>query len=236
MPVVDFATKADFDQVYRIGLPANRKVKLHYNRAVMYERHNRHTAKALVDIFGWPTSTKILIVGAGFGWTAEILETDYGYTNIVTTDTSGWIQTNQDTSEEAEIDAAITAYGLDPASGEGLVLKNSAHIPGNRRRASRPVENEDLSNNGSRNRIRNILGDLEVGITEDVLPSLTDAEILSIADRVDRINAGIARIHLVSVLDVTRSQDQRFNWHTLAEYKTLLPNDTFVSMGDWQVL
>jgi hypothetical protein len=172
------------------------------------------------------------------------LETVYGYTNIVTTDTSGWIQAQQSVDETADLDAAITAVGLNPASGEGLAKRN--HLitrgggSGNRRRHSRPVEDESLSNNGSRNRIRQILGDIEVGISEDVIATLSDAEALNISDWIDKINPGIDRIHLTSELIPAKlasgRQDPAYNWKTLADWKLLLPGDTFVSLNTWEVL
>ena len=239
MPIKEFNTKADFDAAYSVGVESDGRpsgtteVRLNYHRAVMLPIC-QHRADFLVSHFAWPTNTNILIVGAGFGWTAEILETQYGYTNIVHTDVSPWIQDNQDTSEEAEVDAAITSAGLDPATGRGAELKARLHTSGNRRRHSRSIENEDLGNQGSRNRIRNILGDISVGITESVLESLSDAEMLDISDRVDKINANIDRIHLV--VTTRPGNNPGYNWHTLAEYKSLLPTDTFVSIGDWKVL
>jgi hypothetical protein len=197
-----------------------------------------------VNIFAWPTNTIILIVGAGYAWTAEALETNHGYTNIVTTDTSAHVQGTQNTDELTEIDDAITAVGLDPLTGEGLSKRNNIIArgggPGNRRRHSREVEDESLANNGSRNRIKAILGDIEVGITEDVITTLSDAEVLDIASDVDAINAGIDRIHLTTVLFPEKiangTQDPAFNWKTLADWKLLLPGDTFVSLNTWEVL
>jgi hypothetical protein len=240
MPVVEFDTKADFDNAYRFNAPSNAAVKLGYHRSVAFEGRHRPIADNLVRIFGWPTNTNILIVGAGFAWTAEIMEDYYGYTSLITADTSSWIQSAQDTDEESEVDAAITSAGLDPSSGDGLAVKNSMYSPGNRRRATRAVENESLANNGSRNRIRGILGDIAVGITEDVLPTLSDAELLNISDWIDSINANVSRIHVVTQRKDLKlangMQDPAYNWHTLEEYKALLPNDTFVSYGDWEVL
>lgn len=242
MPVVSFDTKADYDAAYRLraedGHPGTRqRVKLNYHRAVMYPLCEAR-ATALVNHFAWPTTTRILVVGAGFGWLAEALETNHGYSNVITADVSSWIQSAQDTDEEADVDAAISAVGLDPASGEGLALKNQLHTPGNRRRHSRPIEDESLRNQGSRNRIRSLLGDINVGISEDVLPTLSDAEILDVSSDIDAINQAvqIERIHLVHVLDPTGNQDAGYNWHTLAEYKALLPNDTFMAIGSWEVL
>jgi hypothetical protein len=193
-------------------------------------------AAKLVELFGWPTSTPILIVGAGYAWTAEILETVYGYTNIVTTDTSPYVQSTQDSSEEADIDAAIAAVGLDPASGEGLSKKGTLHSAGNRRRHSRKVEDEQLDNNGSRNRIRNILGSVEVAISEEVVSILDDAEVIAVADWIEKVDPGLDAIHLTTELLPTGTQDPSFNWKLLADWKALVPAHTWVSLNTWQVL
>jgi hypothetical protein len=226
MPRKTYNTKADFDEDYRIGAepeghPNSRsEIKLSYNRASMMPYCERRADK-LVEIFNWPLDTKILIVGAGFAWTAEILETKYNYTNIITTDTSDWIQSNQNESEESEVDAAITAVGLDPASGVGLTKKNRLHTPGNRRRHSRNIEDESLSNTGSRNRIKAILGDIDTAISEEVVTVLDDNEVLNIADWIERINANMQIIHLTTELLPNTDQDPRYNWKVLADWKAL---------------
>lgn len=241
MPVVPFNTKADFDSEYSIGAePGGRpntrpEVRLNYHRAVILPISTRRAQK-LVDIFAWPTNSILLIVGSGFGWTAEALENDHGYTNIISIDSSAWIQSAKNTDESTEVDAAITAAGLDPTTGEGLTLKGKIHTPGNRRRASRDIEDENLSNNGSRNRVKAILGDIEIGVTESVLSSLSDAEILNISSWIDQTNPGITRVHLVTTAGSGSSQNPAYNWHTLAEYKVLLPSDTFVDVSTWEVL
>lgn len=241
MPLVSYNTKADFDAAYNVGAepeghPNSRsEIRLNYNRAVMYPYCERRADK-LVEIFNWPLNSIILFVGAGFAWTAEALETKYGYTNIITTDTSNWIQSNQNTTEESEIDAAISAVGLDPLSGEGLQVKNKIYTPGNRRRHSRNIENENLSNNGSRNKIKNILGDIEVGISEEVITTLSDAEVLNISDWISRINNNIIKIHLTTELLPDNNQDPAYNWKTIDDWKLLLPNDTFVSLNTWRVV
>jgi len=245
MPRKTYNTKADFDADYDIGAepdgrPGTRgEVRLNYHRAAMLPYCEKRAAK-LVEIFAWPTSTKILMVGVGYAWTAEILETVYGYTNIVTTDTSPYIQSTQDADEAADYDAAITAVGLNPAADEGAAVKSKLVTRqggvGNRRRHSREVKNESLSNNGSRNRIRQVLGDIEVGITEEVIAVLDDSEFLTVIDWVDKINAGIARIHLTTELQPGTPQNPIFNWKTLADWKALAPSDTFVSLNSWEVL
>jgi len=238
MPVVEFNTKADFDSVYSIGMepdgrPNTRpEVRLQYHRASMFP-YSQYRAQKLVELFAWPTATKILIVGSGFGWTAEALETS-GYTNVVGIDTSAWIQTSQDTSEETEINAAITAVGLNVNTGRGSELKGRMYSTGNRRRSSRAIANEGMQNNGSQNRVRSLLNGVQVGISEDVLPALSDAEIVDLGLRINLVDAGVQVIHLVTTGGT--NQDPRFNWHTLAEYKLLIPSDTFIDLSTWEVL
>lgn len=246
MPLKEYNTKADFDNDYVLsagwtqfvnaeGTIVSRPLTLNYHRSVMLP-HAQALADKLVEFFGWPTDTNILIVGAGYAWTAEILEQQYGYSNIVTTDISPWIQASQDTSDVDEIDAAIVAAGLDPSTGEGAEHKARLSHGGNRRQHSRVIQNEDLATAQSRNRVRQILGNIDVGITEDVLPTLQDSEIVELADRVDRINNNIDRIHVVSPRRPNLRQDPVFNWKTLAEWKQLLPSDTFLVTGLWEVL
>lgn len=238
MPMVNFNTKADFDAAYSVGVepnghPGNRQqVKVGYTRAGVY-RFNRYNAGKLVELFNWPLDTAIVFVGAGFAWTAEVLETEYGYTNILGIDTSSWIQDNQDLSEEADLNESITAVGLDPSTGEGLAVKNNIFDGGNRRRASRPVKDEDGRNNGSRNRIRNALGGtIDLAITENVLSTLSDAEVLQLSDIMNQF--ATTAIHLDT--EPQDNQDPAYNWHTIDEYKIMLPGDTIVSVNTWRVL
>lgn len=196
----------------------------------------QHRAAKLVELFAWPVDTNILIVGAGYGWTAEVLETVYGYTNIVTTDTSPHVQSTQDTGEEAYVNAAITAVGLDPATGVGATKKAQLYSPGPRRRHSRDVKNESLSNNGSRNRIRNVLGSVSVAISEDVATVLDDTEVIQVASWISAVDTLTQVIHLVTELQPASNQNPVFNWKTLADWKLLVPLHTWVSLNSWEVL
>ena len=193
-------------------------------------------AAKLVELFAWPLNTKILIVGAGYGWTAEVLETQYGYTDIVTTDTSPHVQATQDQSDETEVNDAITAVGLDPNQGEGAAKKSNLWTPGNRRRHSRPIKDERLNNGGSRNRIRNVLGGVDVAISEDVIATLDDSEVVQMAGWVDAVDTLSEVIHMTTELYPDANQNPIFNWKTLAAWKLLVPSHTFVSLNSWEVL
>ena len=181
MPVVNFNTKADFDAAYSIGVeisghpPSRQQVKVGYTRAGMY-KFCKYRANKLVEIFNWPIDTAIVFIGAGFAWTAEVLETEHGYINILSIDTSTWIQDNQDTTEETDLEGYISAVGLNPSVGEGLTLKNRLFDGGNRRRSIRTILDEGLNNSGSRTRVKNTLdGTVDIAITENVLSTLSDS-------------------------------------------------------------
>mgnify|MGYP000412558308 CR=1 FL=1 len=83
MPRKTYNTKSDFDADYDIGVepeghPNTRpKIRMGYARASMMPFATNRAAK-LVELFAWPLNTKILIVGAGYGFTAEVLETVHG--------------------------------------------------------------------------------------------------------------------------------------------------------------
>lgn len=240
MPRKTYNTKADFDADYSVRVESTRPstrpwIKMGYCRAAFYPAGQRRAQK-LVDIFGWPTDTKILIVGAGYAFTAEALEVEHDYANIVTTDTSPHIQATQDQDEETEVNAAISAVGLNPASGEGLAKKNAIWTPGNRRRHSRSIQNEALNNNGSRNRIRSVLNGVQVAISEEVVTLLDDSEVTQLAGWIDAVDTGMDVIHLTTELLPDTTQDPLFNWKLLADWKALVPTHTWVSLNTWQVL
>jgi len=241
MPLKQYNSKADFDADYDLngepeGHPNTRPgIRLGYCRAVMLPVAQLRAAK-LVEIFAWPTSTRIFMIGAGYAWTAEVLEQQYGYSNIVTSDTSPYVQSTQDQTDEAEINAAISAVGLNPASGEGATKKARLYSPGNRRRHSRSVRNEDLSNGGSRNRIKNVLGGVDVAISEDLILAFSDAEVLQAAGWIDAIDTLDQVIHMVTELGAGANQNPVFNWKTIEGWKALVPSHTFMSLNDWAVV
>jgi hypothetical protein len=239
MPLKTWDNKQDWDAAYlkgaeeRWGHPATRpEVKLHYCRAVQMP-WSRSRATRLVAALGWQPTDRIVLVGAGFGWTAEALE-ELGFTSVVGCDVSRYVQDNKALSEEQEVDAAISAVGLNPSAGEGAALKAKLYDGGARTRASRGVLNEGLATPGSRRKIATALGgDPDWGLSESVLESLTDAEAQDISARVHSwTSATIAHF----VVTLGGNQDPGYNWKTLEDWKALLPSDTFIEAGSFRVL
>ena len=212
-----------------------------YSRAALYAAAQQRAAN-IVSAMGWTTpGPSVLVFGCGFGWLAEAFE-DLGFDRVVGTDTSAWIQSSKDATEEADIDAAIAAAGLDPSNGHGAEAKAIVSAKGKglgpRCRASRGLLDEDGSTNQSRGRIRQALdihgNDLvDWALTDDLARTMSDAEVLESAARLDLIATN--SVHLTQTL-LGSNRDVSLNWHTLEEWKALVPAHTWIEAGTYRTL
>ena len=224
-------TKELYDLAYESnaepdGHPNNRPgIRLHYNRYVMYPEMLRR-AQQLVQILGLTLADRILIVGCGFGWTAEALA-GMGYT-VVGTDVSSYIQNNKTLSEDTEISDAITAVGLSPSSGEGLLHFN--RLKGDGQRTKVPILNEDSMSNASRNRVKRALGDATVAITEDLVTSLSDAECAQLQNAIEQYANGIRVVHFLTEF-ANPNAPFFFNSKSLEDWKLIFPTSTVIADG-----
>ena len=243
MPLKDWNLPETWDAAYSIGAEGDTghsgsrsEVKLGYHRRVMLPVC-RNRAIGIAQALGWiPPGPSIVIVGAGFGWTAEVLE-EMGFTRVVGIDLSTYIQGRKDGTEEADIDGRITGVGLNPGAGEGAALKARFFDGGARTRASRGVRNEDGATGGSRNRIRQALGlsgsqSVDWGLSESVLESLTDAEALQGSSIAHQYCTSVAHY----VVTLREGNHSGYNWKTLEDWKTLIPADSFIEAGTFRVL
>lgn len=236
MPIADWDDPATWARWYDVSprilskLATDGEIRLTYSRVVL-QPHAVKLAAALEAAFGWTPAVDptIGIMGAGYGWTVEALEA-LGYTRVVGADISSYIQDRQGSTEEADIDAAITAAGFDPASGPGLLHKNSIWTdPGNRGRSSRGVKNEDARTPGSRNRLKSSIGlgpqdDVDWLLSEYLIETATDAEILSQLATYDDLGTNL--VHIISEADGSRSETDG-NWKGVAGWRTFLDDNGF---------
>jgi hypothetical protein len=251
--------KAGFDSVYyghceHDGRPGVRDpVRINYTRWKVYPEAEQYAS--FMDSVT-TTADTILVVGSGFAWSLEILVDSYGYTagNLTGVDTSTYVQGNKDISEEAEIRAAIAAVGLDPdgivphpvtgelARGPELLARCLVDA---RPRATIQVLNENLQNNGSRNRVRNAVGGtIDYCFSELMLSGLTDAEAQLVDGYMAETRNGVgASYHIVGDQDAEglrwRQVDidkHGWNIHTLEEWAALMPNSYLVSAYDFRVI
>lgn len=224
--------KALFDLAYDgsaepMGHPNTRpEIRLHYHRYLFYPEALRR-AQFFVQHFGLSASTNVLIVGCGFGWTVEAL-VGMGIP-AVGTDVSAYIQGNKDLSEDSDISAEIAKAGLSSSSGEGLGHFNRLRGDGVRTRAT--VANEDSSNNASRGRVRRMFANntIHLCITEDIITSMTDAEIATARSHLSGYTVPLA--HFVTEF-ANPNPPFNFNSKSLADWKLLLPEDTIIADGD----
>ena len=255
MPAVE-PTEQNFKQSYVInasakwyglnglddeGMANEPPIWLHYNRYVLIGGAGSR-AQRLVDAFGLVDGDSIGIIGSGFGWVAEKLGELLPTSEIIANDTSPWIQSAKDTTEEAEIIAACNLAGItDPARQAVWVSRFGGNVA--RTSANVTLYDYDLTNGGDRNKFLNeIAGNTFTwGITEDVLPWLTDNEIGVLSTHMNNLCDNVG--HYVTEF----SQEQAdlgpgpepaplHNWHTLAEYKAMMSNDTFYGVHSKQVL
>lgn len=236
MPLKTWNTKADWDAAYgrmveTWGHPGGRPgLSLNYHRAAFAQSRFDRAAQ-IAALLGWTAPGPVLVVyGAGFGWLAEGFER-IGFTRVVGTDTSTYIQATRLQTEEADIDAALNVTGVTGA--ERTTLKGMVYDGGVRDRTSRGVLNEDGLTGRSRNNIRASLGlsgnqQPDWVLTDSVLESLADAEAVSLASS---LRGWVpALIHGIVPLLTEASQDPGFNWKAPGQWKTLLTADRILDL------
>lgn len=233
--LIDYGLWSTWQQLYdldaepELGPVFRPHVRLSYHRAVLMKLA-RDQAQAYIRVLGWQPTQKIGFVGCGFGWTVEVLQNDHGFTNIVGADTSTFIQTNKGGTEEADINAGIIAIGLSPLVGEGATIKAKLFDGGPRARV--PVLNQSGATAQSRAAIKQAAGgNLDIAFTEDVLEAWSDADCQTISTAMHQLAPVVQ--HLVTTL---QGQEVTGNWKTLSSWKALLPNDTFLAAGTYEIL
>jgi hypothetical protein len=201
-------------------------ITLHYHRYVLFPEMLRR-AQFFISHFGLTSSSRVLVVGCGFGWTVEALNS-LGIPTIGT-DVSAYIQGNKSLTEDSDIDGAIRAVGLDPTNGEGLGHFN--RLRGGGVRTTATVLNEDSGNNASRNRVKNAIGsDPTLIITEDIVTSLTDAECATLQSNIVKYGVTVPICHFLTEF-ANPAPPFNFNSKSITEWKALFPTATIIADG-----
>lgn len=241
MPVWD---KAAFDQFYSSGaerwghINTRPQIRLHYHWYPII-RHQITLAPRLFNVLGLVSGQSVTIVGAGFNGTgAGLIRLGV---DVIGTDISDYINDEKANTEEAEIRAEIISVGLDPDADTiigppgnvrinplDLLLDGGRAAPEVRLQA--PIVEEDFSTRGSRNRTDATLPTrARYCISEEVLNGGTDAEALTVCDRMARYvseNGGTV-VHMLSPLFPDGRSAPELNWKTYAGWRTFLDADGF---------
>ena len=93
------------------------------------------------------------------------------------------------------------------------------------------ILNADISTGSGRTAVRQALGitgqnKASFMITEDVLPTLSDAECTQLSTFLHNLSDTV--VHWLTLLDQGGNQDPRLNWKNAAGWKALLPGDFFI--------
>jgi len=183
-------TKADFDDTYQFKverrMPGGGPPPAEGRLGVFIHYHRLHMRPLLAAM--WATLQPILnilssefvcVVGAGFGWGVEAVESETSAI-VVGIDLSDYIAAEAGNTEEAELRAEVVTGGLDPDSGRGLEVMG--FIFDGQPRSSVIVLQNDAASGPQRQAIRTALGGNwpSVVVAEDVIDdSWTDSEIVS---------------------------------------------------------
>lgn len=235
MPIQNW-NKATYDNSYEAiaeknGHPNTRPpVKLHYNRVIMKPDCDIR-AQNLVRLLNLNVDTHILIIGAGFGWTAEALRDNHGITNIIATDTSEYVQQNKINDDSQEIRDAILKTGLDPDSREGQFIFNQLVSP---KRSNIEIYEEDLLTQNSRRRILRLLNNrIDIVLTEYVMSTLTDDEAINLSKNLHDISNSSRIVHLD--VNFTNSKNVNYNYKYLRDWSRLIPGDIWIDGSTYKV-
>ncbi len=213
MPLRTWNTKADWDDAYQStpheGNDPLNPVRLGYERGALFTevadgmfgtRWSNVSAH-----FNWPTTTTIAVVGCGFGWGIEALNS-LGYANVWGDETSTYIL--------LEMVTVDSRTGLPNSLVDGVILSNDLTGNAGRRQFQRDSVGQNVT--------------FDVVATEQVLESLTDQEAIDFSADLNNLIGGRV-LHIVTPL-LTLQQDANYNWKTLDDWKTLIPGDSFASM------
>lgn len=168
-------------------------LRLHYH-PLMGRVSAAQRADKLIAAKGLTADDCVVIFGGAFGWLGDALKEKLPGLEAVSVDISDYVHATKDASPDDELIESIRASGYDETTGIGLQLFNWFSDPAPR--ASITVLNEDLSNNGSRNRVRAALPKNPTRIiTEEVWQVLPPAEQTLYQDRLGQF--GIELIHII---------------------------------------
>lgn len=240
MPIQDWTLQSTWDNAYRIkaderigdgkGSLTN-PLRTHYHNFIVKNAIGR-TMQKLVTKLNIVTGSRIVVIGAGFGWSVEWLNAN-GYVAIAV-DPNQYLIDKAPTSEEPEITTLIAAKGrdknelrIDPSDGQEKPLLDIL-VRQDGKRTNEILINENMKTDGSRRAVWNQLtNNMDYVITENMLSTLNDAEVIDVADNIEeckKLQAGVTVIHLDTWLDTSGRFDTGYNWKTGPEWRAFFDN------------
>lgn len=212
------------------GYPGERsEVRLSYHRAVMMPYTETYAAR-LVSSIGIVDTSRVLVIGGGFGFLAEVLLGQYGVAEdrLVSQDASTYIVGARGETEEADIDAMIVGVGVSLSDEYGKEMK-ARWFDGSVRCRVR-FTSARLENQSSANSVKSMFpsSGIDFVVTDDgYLNYHNDAQISDIFASLERL--GAAQVwHIVYP-----------NWgnaKSLVQFKAMNPSHHFVDYWSGQTV
>jgi hypothetical protein len=226
--------KALFDKFYRVpgerwGLErigSHTPLVLHYHWYSIGQAGRAEAAK-WPELLNIPKGSRVLVIGAGFGWALEGLR-DAGMITLGT-DTSEFIQANKNTSEEAELIAICENSGVSfdthkIRTGQGTSISPRELWLREGPRCQMAVIDEDAATPASRQVIRDAMGgNPDFIITEYVMYGLNDAAARELERNLEKLRAPIYHM----IVDTRRNTDPRLNTKRHEDWAGVLNAPTF---------
>ncbi len=225
----DWDDPVTWDDAYRSRYPIPGQYEpliLRYHRHALWPTLTR-TAEGLARLLELISASKIILVGSGYGWTAEILKDMLPGIAINCTDTSKVIQARKDTTEQIEIEHQFQDCGADL----DLVHKFCDFKP----RARERIYNEKLDTPASRAVMRQGR-DFDWIISENVLDCMGDGEAVTLAGHMRSTVMGGKVAHIITPPRENREIPKGYNLKSVEDWKELLPRDYFIPAGAFRVM
>lgn len=231
--------KALFDEIYKCngwpyGVRNFTRVPIFHYNWFGQQRYINSIVERFLALPGAAQVTDLAIIGGGYGWTAEVLES-HGI-NAISVDISPHILSTKDTSEEQDLRGYLSAGGFDPDALPIMMSPEDPNAPCNPwnywlrtdgKRTSKTVVDEDLSTTVSRNAVKSALGgNIDAIVSEFALETVeTDQEALVFIERCEQLrpNPAAQVIHMVT----EPPHDPRFISKTSQEWKTLITTNGY---------
>lgn len=199
-------------------------------------------AAAIASTFGWDINTQLCVYQCGFGWILQGFW-QQGIQLVQGIENSPYIQANLTINEDVDLQAVIEAAGLNIVTGRGGLMFESFRDGGNPRGLHPTrVRDIDITSNQQMNQLRNILGGAGCEVLtygEFPLNRLTDAEAIDLSDNLNRLQPNRI-IHFINPLwteaELPGGGTVELNAKTGEEWKLVLPNDTFIELGNYRVV
>lgn len=203
------------------------KIHVGFHRFCIMQDNRRHRAVKMPKNLNINAGDRVLLMGDVYGWTAEALAEAVPGATFVAVDPTPLTQTRASQTETAYLQQQVLQAGIPSFTPVWNMVM--AKIDDGLPRARRVVVDEDLANEGSRNRARNELGGAPTHcMTMGMFNFLFDSECSDISARLNDMGTGPV-FHIINPFRKPAhgkpEPEPSLNWKHISEDR---PRDTMI--------